>query len=241
MFYFNKFRILQNLKNGQNDCLIDSSVIETVITLYTVQVIPVRVKLREKSRFRPLVEFSWGGFVNMSLRRVLYTITLSLLWIGCHWLLHGHYNSRHKGHMWSPCDLVSWLTSLFSPAHTKERRSLTLSPSDFEGKRMRLCWNCLDCAGWTSIVCCWKSIPEKVAFVLSSSCRETKKEVGGMQRLQHPDRHLISSRSPGGLRGLPWVWITHWNVFSIITSVLVVHIPHDTYNSLHKKKSYDRH
>ncbi len=162
-----------------------------------------------------LVKFSWGGFVNTSPRRGLYTVVISLPWIGRHWLLHQHYNSKHKGHMWSriPVDLF---------VHTSSHNGNSdhwLSPHLVFEENER---GCLDCARPSSL-CVVESryLRKLLSFVPRSSLQGNRKEAGSMQRLQHPDRHLISSRNPGGLRGLPRFWITRWNVLSIITSCAI--------------------
>jgi len=126
-----------------------------------------------KVTFAMCIEFSWGGFVNMSPHKRLYTISISLPWIGRHWLLHQHYNSRHRGHMWSPCDLISQLTSLFTPAHTKAILIIdTCSPNLVFEENER------GSAEATSIVIVkvdsWESCS---SFVAMSSCRETVKRL----------------------------------------------------------------
>lgn len=169
-----------------------------------------------------LVKFSWGGLINTSPRRGLYTVVIWLPWIGRHWLLHQHYNSMHRGHMWSPCDLVSWLTSLLTPARTKEIPIIDTLPIWFLKKMTRLWWNCLDCARWSSL-CVAESryLRKLLLFCPKVFLQGNRKEAGSMQRLQHPDQHLISSRNPDGLWGLPRFWITSWNVLSIITSCAI--------------------
>lgn len=99
--------------------------------------------------------------------------------------------NRHlySGHMRSACDLLSQLTSLFTLACTKE---IPIIDAWFCGNECAFAPD--HCA--SQKVDTWESCSPFVR-------RSSRREPAIMQRLQHPDRHLISSPNPDGMRGLP--------------------------------------